>query len=341
MWVLHLCICRFCGARLLRGAQETSVVLLGIPYVSLLLCAGREVVPGSIAGEVFTMGADGQRAMVPGAHVSASAARWQREMESDAIGRYRFELVPPGRYTAEATAPGLSGDGDSGVAAGETAAAAIQLDLTAVTNSVTVTGPSRRYRRRADGIRAIHDRQTIDRGGRPEYETNEVESLLPLVPGVVRGPDGLINMKGARSTQGGWLVNSANVTDPATGAQAMNLPIDVVSSVQVISNPYDPEYGKFTGAVSSVETRTGNLEKYHLSVQNLIPRARDRDGDIIGLESVTPRSHHNRSAGEESGSDYPVVRVPLRAHACTESACPAARYEAGEPRFVYPGGRSR
>jgi hypothetical protein len=45
-------------------------------------------------------------------------------------------------------------------------------------------------------------------------------------------------------------VNSANVTDPATGDVAINLPIDVVSSVQVISNPYDPAYGKFTGTVS-------------------------------------------------------------------------------------------
>ena len=45
------------------------------------------------------------------------------------------------------------------------------------------------------------------------------ESLLPLVPGVVRGPDGRINMKGARNTQSGALVNSANVTDPATGSR--------------------------------------------------------------------------------------------------------------------------
>ena len=54
-------------------------------------------------------------------------------------------------------------------------------------------------------------------------------------------------MKGAQATQAGWLVNSANVTDPATGGQAINLPIDVVSSVQVISNPYDPEYGNSLG----------------------------------------------------------------------------------------------
>ena len=98
------------------------------------------------------------------------------------------------------------------------------------------------------------------------------ESLLPLVPGVVRGPDGRINMKGARNSQSGALVNSANVTDPATGQPAINLPIDVVSSVQVISNPYDPEYGKLAGAVSTVETKTSNYEEQHFSIQNIMPR---------------------------------------------------------------------
>jgi len=59
------------------------------------------------------------------------------------------------------------------------------------------------------------------------------------LPGVGRGPDGHINLKGASNTQSGALVNGANVTDPATGAPAISLPIDVVSSVQVISDPYD------------------------------------------------------------------------------------------------------
>ena len=43
------------------------------------------------------------------------------------------------------------------------------------------------------------------------------DSLLPLIPGVVRGPNGHINMKGARASQNGSLLNSADVTDPATG----------------------------------------------------------------------------------------------------------------------------
>jgi hypothetical protein len=240
----------------------------------------------------------------------------ERRTESDAEGSYRFELLPPGRYTVDATAPGLRGEVTLEVTSKETATAAIRVELTTVTSSVDVTAtdsPLALVSSESAQSTTI-TQSTVDSA---PNTSEKAESLLPLVPGVVRGPDGRINMKGARTTEGGWLVNSANVTDPATGAEAMNLPIDVVSSVQVMSNPYDPEYGRFTGAVSSVETKPGNLDKYHLSVQNLIPRARDRDGDIVGLESLTPRFTvtgplvRNRVAITES-FEYRYVRTPVQ-----------------------------
>jgi hypothetical protein len=292
-----------------QSAQPTTITQ------SMVESAPKQPAPGSIAGEVFNTSADGQRAVVPGALISLRGPV-ERQAESDASGQYRFELLPPGRYTAEATAPGLSGTVTVDVAAEQTAAAPIALELTTVTSSVTVTATdSAMSAVSAQSMQSTTiTRSTVETA---PNTTEKVENLLPLVPGVVRGPDGHINMKGARATQGGWLVNSANVTDPATGAEAMNLPIDVVSSVQVISNPYDPEYGRFTGAVSSVETKPGNLENFHVSIQNLLPRLRDRDGDIVGLESSTPRLTvtgplvRNRVAITQS-FEYRFVRTPVQ-----------------------------
>src|SRR2546427_12299797 len=100
------------------------------------------------------------------------------------------------------------------------------------------------------------------------------QSLLPLIPGVVRGPNGQINMKGARASQNGSLVNSADVTDPATGTTAINIPIDVVSSVKVLPTPYDPEYGKFTRPVSDVETRYADFNTFRMPAQSRQPCVR-------------------------------------------------------------------
>ena len=145
---------------------------------------------------------------------------------------------------------------------------------------------------------------------------DRADTVLPLIPGVVRGPDGLINMKGARSSQAGALVNSASVIDPVTGNPAMSLPIDVVESATVIANPYDPEYGRLTGAVSKVETTTSKFDDFHFSMQNFFVRPRVRDGDFIGIESATPRETitgpiiKDKVAFTES-FEYRFVRTPV------------------------------
>src|SRR5207245_8861749 len=79
------------------------------------------------------------------------------------------------------------------------------------------------------------------------------QDALPLIPGVVRGPDGLLNISGLRSNQSALTFNSANGTDPVTGEDAIELPIDAVSSVQVRGAAYAPEFGLSDGAVPVVE----------------------------------------------------------------------------------------
>src|SRR6185369_11277997 len=108
------------------------------------------------------------------------------------------------------------------------------------------------------------------------------QDALPLLPGVVRGPDGNLNIKGTRPSQSGILVSSLNVTDPVTGAPAIELPLEAVDTVQVHSNPYSSEFGKFTGAVTTIETRSGSNDLRYLFL-GVLPRPRWRDGKIYGI----------------------------------------------------------
>lgn len=205
------------------------------------------------------------------------------ETKTDANGNYLFSGVPPGTYTLEATFPGLAVQQTVRVEAGDLKVA-LELRPTEILSSVTVSADQ------SDAVHTAPSDTVSDKTLRTAPNLNErFESSLPLVPGVVRGPDGHVNLKGTRDTQSGSLVNSTNVTDPVTGGPAINLPIDVVASVKVVSNPYAPEYGKFTGAVSIVETKTGDYENFHFSFQNFIPRLRDRDGTIRGIGASTPR----------------------------------------------------
>jgi hypothetical protein len=263
-------------------------IALTILSVTLLLGTGipqtGSDATGSIRGEVVSKTTNGEASVVPNVHIVLRGPA-DKEVQSNAQGAFAIDGLPPGIYGIEASAPGLNASLVVEVKAAVASQVSIELSVASVTSAVTVSASSSPVDESAQ--KNTIGESTVEKA---PNQDEKIETLLPLVPGVVRGPDGRINMKGAQATQAGWLVNSANVTDPATGGEAINLPIDVVSSVQVISNPYDPEYGKFTGAVSSVETKTSNFDKYHFSVQNIVPRLRDRDGSVVGIGAFTPRA---------------------------------------------------
>ena len=265
--------------------------------------------PGTIRGQVLVVDSTGS-SYVPGTTLVLNGPE-NLTAESDTNGAFSFPSVAPGTYVIQANAPGLEGEMSVSVNAGQVAEVALKLELAATTTSITVaaTSPTADLTTTTQTVEG----KTIDDAPNADQK---FETLLPLVPGVVRGPDGRINLKGTRNTQSGALVNSANVTDPASGGPAINLPIDVVSSVQVVSDPFDPQYGRFTGALSTVETKTGNYQNRHFSIQNVVPRWRDRAGTIAGLGAATPRLTYtgplvrDRVAITQS-FEYRFIRTPV------------------------------
>ncbi len=266
-----------------------------------------------IRGSVVTIESDGSRSMIPGATVVLESAEVARQTTADNVGSYSFTDLPAGRYQIRASAPGLIGSTLAEIHSGESLEVEIPVTIENVKLSVTVNGNVEPLISAEPEQRTEIERSTILNA---PTKDDRADTLLPLIPGVVRGPDGLINIKGARSSQAGALVNSASVIDPVTGNPAMNVPIDVVESATVIANPYDPEYGRFTGAVSKIETTTSNFDDFHFSMQNLLPRPRNRDGDFIGIESATPRTTitgpiiKDKVAFTES-FEYRFVRTPV------------------------------
>jgi TonB dependent receptor/Carboxypeptidase regulatory-like domain len=290
----------------------TAIRLALVICLCVSIAAGQQVpdARGKVEGAVVVRDLHGRLSSVPSAKVRLSGPV-VIETEADEEGRYTFEGVPPGKYVIQGSSSGFEISLTVMVTASKTAAIDLELRAAEIKSSVTVTADEPENKEAAPS--GTVNEKTL----RDAPNANErFESVLPLVPGVVRGPDGRIKLKGARTTQSGALVNSANVTDPATGNPAINLPIDVVSSVQVISNPYDPQYGRLTGAISTADTKTSNYEKSHFSIQNLMPRVRDRDGSIRGIGSATPRASFtgpivkDRIAFTES-IEYRYVRTPV------------------------------
>ena len=241
---------------------------------------------GRVRGAIATAGPDGLSYNLPGANIKLKQGTQIAETSANDAGEYEFGKLSPGEYTLEATVEGFKSSSKTiTVRAGETLVENVKLELADITASVTVasTGPSVETTETAT-VNTVKQNtlQTLP------LPNEQLLDALPLVPGVVRGPDGQIDMNGARASQSSMTVNSANVTDPVTGQFAFNLPIEAVESVQVLTNPYAAEYGKFTGGVTAVATRSGT-DKFNVQAQSFFPRFRRRGNEWSGVEAFTPR----------------------------------------------------
>ena len=140
--------------------------------------------------------------------------------------------------------------------------------------------------------------ETLDKGGSSSQDVDRqqakesaerpatVADALPLLAGIVRGPEGL-SIAGAGEKHTALLVNSVDSTDPATGEFGLTIPIDAIDNMSVTATPYLAQYGGFSGAVVSAATRGGG-DKWNFEVNDPFPEFRIRSLHLQGLRSVSP-----------------------------------------------------
>lgn len=294
--------------------------LLALPLLAVLLfqapVAASDLSTGSLRGTVSTVGANSQTYNIPGGTLTlTSSLPGSRPLSvlSNETGEYRFAELNPGLYRLEINFAGFKRlTRKMTIRAGETTVEDIRLEIEDVKSDVTVRAESQGVDSTSAAPAARIEQRTLQT---VPLANERFEDALPLVPGVVRGPDGLLNVKGSRASQSGLTVNSANVTDPVTGEFAINLPVEAIQSVQVLTNPYAPEYGEFSGAVTTIETKSGT-DKFEYEFQNFFPRFRHRGGHFAGIEAFTPRLSFSGPLKKDKlwfmqSFEYRFVRTPL------------------------------
>ncbi|MCM3905506.1 MAG: TonB-dependent receptor, partial [Pyrinomonadaceae bacterium] len=260
-------------------------------FITLSLAGTQAVLAQAsmLQGTVSVSSANGAGERLPGASLKltpASSGQPSLSAVTNEQGEYKFTALAAGIYALQIDFAGFKQQTKTiTLQKGITSVENINLELEGLTADVTVV---------ADG----EDTNTTPAGEPVSFKQEKLQTLplvneqfqdaIPLVPGVVRGPDGLLNLKGARASQSGFLVNSTNVTDPVTGESAINLPLEAVQSVEVVANPYAAEFGQFTGAVTTVQTKSGS-DKFKVDAESFFPRIRRRGGAFVGIAAFTPR----------------------------------------------------
>jgi outer membrane receptor protein involved in Fe transport len=190
---------------------------------------------------------------------------------SDAVGQVTFPDVPPGRYLVRTVREGFA-DTEStafGVAAGATAQVLVEMRLTFVRESVDVVAPANSPTESLQPV-AVSDVLSGAKMDVKPLAGDDFQSLLTVLPSIIRGPDGRLRIRGGSPTTGALQVSSASLNDPSTGDFDLELPSGAVESVEVLSNPFAAEYGRFSTSVTQVRTRRGTNE-WIFKPDNLVP----------------------------------------------------------------------
>jgi hypothetical protein len=230
---------------------------------------------------------------LPGAALTLTDADGQpiATQVTDEQGQARFSMLPAGEYVVAGALAGFdAGRVTSRVQTAHEVTVRLDLPVSGVTEHVDVVGSGGQGRptiATALAPKAVLDSHTVEQ--LPIHD-NSVLSALKLLAGIVDGPSG-VSIKGGRPNQSALQIGLASLADPTTGTPLFRLPADAVDSVEVFSNPYAVEFGRFSSGMTVVNTkRAGDVWRVFLNSPDISFRTvRDHPLELKGIESFGPR----------------------------------------------------
>jgi hypothetical protein len=219
---------------------------------------------------------------VPGAVIVARSPNLQGEQTAvtDANGNYRITLLPPGDYTLAVQLEGYkpAERSDLTIRMDKTIRAnlAVVPEAVRMEEQVVKTGTAPVVNIGSAESGAVISREFV--ANVPVGRTVEaVSATVPTASGDLYG----VGFAGAQSAENAYVLDGMNVTDPVYGTFGANptaqiaqpsLLTNFIQEVDVKTGGFMPEYGRTTGGVLNMVTRSGSNEFHGSVFGNFTPR---------------------------------------------------------------------
>ena len=221
---------------------------------------------GAIEGTVL----DPQGRAVPGATVTVTGSNLisAQTAVTDDQGRYRIANLPPGKYDVTVAATGgfaeSKRESQVEVNISSTSSGDVRMSIAGQQATVTITGTA------GAGIDVTSNTSgshvtTEQFSNFPTQRT--VQGLYTIAPTVApsglkdaSGRDRDPSVGGASGPENNYILDGVNTTDPAFGGSGANLPFEFIQEVEIKTGSYGAEYGRATGGIFNVITKSGSNE---------------------------------------------------------------------------------
>jgi hypothetical protein len=318
----------------------------------------RADVTGSVSGTVR----DSSQAVVSGAHVTITNAQTnlKQETASGADGSYRFLALAAGIYKLTVTASGFrsSAVSDIEVKVNDQLHVDVALAVGTITEEVSVSANAVQVQTENTQLGDVIDskkmlalplngRSFIDllglQAGVAPATAETIQQDRPVSGGLSAGN---ISVNGQRETANAFLVNGGDVSEGRNLGAGLVPNLDSIEEFRLITNSFDAEYGKFSGAVVNAITKSGT-NGFHGDVFEFLRNDKlDSKNYFFGSKSELRRNQFGYAAGGPVWknkifwfSDYQGTREVKGAEA-SQVTVPTADQRGGnfDPASMAPNG---
>lgn len=233
----------------------------------IFACAAFAQTTGTLRGTVK----DPSGAIIPGVRltVTLQGSNVPRTTASNASGDYEFPALPVGLYTLEVEAPGFKKlvQKDIEITLGHVVVSDLAMELGAVIQEVTTVAAAALVETTNTQLGAVmNSRAATDL----PLNARDTYQLLQLQPGVQSqvgsdlfyGSDetGAVSVNGGRGRSNNFMVNGGDANDQFANLPAVQPSPDSIQEFRVLTNTFDAEFGRNSGSVIDVVTKSGTNE---------------------------------------------------------------------------------
>jgi hypothetical protein len=242
---------------------------------AVLLAIAATVSSGAIAQSNATGSLSGTVDMVPGISVvltnKETGAR--RTLTPDASGRFSATSVVTGTYKAEAIVGGkvVKSNDNVEIRVGQ----GTDVALGALLSTVTVVGSAKKIEMASMGSTTVFTANDLAK----VPVANNVGAVIQLAPNTTRGDSrfgggNAPSFGGSSSSENAYYINGFPVTTLLTQVGFSQLPFNSISQAQVLTGGYGAEFGRSTGGVVNIVTKSGGNQwvagvNYSITPNNL------------------------------------------------------------------------
>jgi len=266
---------------------------------------------GGIAGQVVDATS---QAPIKDAVIIAQSPALQGEQTAvtDEKGQFEVSLLPTGVYTLTVQREGYQPFSQQGLKIALDRS--IRVKLQVVPDSfngpaieIVGTTPTIAVTSTTTGNTVSKEQMNLVPYGR---NARGFEQVATSVPGVHADLFGF-SMNGSGSPEQNFIIDGVNVTNPAFGTQGTTLIQDFVQEVDIKTGGYQAEYGRATGGIINVVTKSGGNEFHGSVFINWSPfeATRKQVGILSSSLSSQVKQNYNLDFGAELGG--PIIKDKL------------------------------